>query len=151
MNLTDVSVDKRCPDDCGCLEIDGGLSPDSCMWTHENVDIVLLKDEDKRGCRQNGDYRYSKPGDEYVDLFLPCGTVVGYVEIEQLLNEDKTRLVERIGISGVKEEDGGICFVFLSRMGGASGTGRFVECFVEYDEEEDAVILRGNDSECGRI
>lgn len=53
--------------------------------------------------------------------------------------------VEKIGISEVSEENGGIYFVFRSR------SGRFIECFVEYDEERDAVILRGNDSECGGI
>ena len=44
-----------------------------------------------------------------------------------------------------EEKDGGIYFVFRSK------SGRFVECMVEYDEEDDEVLLRGNDHVYGRI
>ncbi len=51
-----------------------------------------------------------------------------------------------VGISSVQEEkDGVIYFVFRSR------SGRFVECMVEYNEEDDEVLLRGNDHVYGRI
>ena len=84
MKLYDVSVDKRCPDGCGCLNIDGGPSPSSVMWTHENVDVDVGCREFERVVMRGGELHEADPEDEYVDLLLPCGTLVGYVDVEEL-------------------------------------------------------------------
>jgi len=48
-------------------------------------------------------------------------------------------------ISNVKKDEDGLYFVFNSARG------RFVECMVEYDEEMDELIVRGNDHIVGKI
>lgn len=81
--LNEVNVDKKCPDDCGCITIHGALTTDSVMWTHENVRITVQRTYEKV-VMQSGRLYEAKPDDEYVDLVLPCGTLVGYVEAASL-------------------------------------------------------------------
>ena len=85
-------------------------------------------------------------------MVMNTGTERVIRRIEERLEELETRVFDIEGtveetkrISKVKEVKDGLYFVFRSK------SGRFVECVVEYDDEKDALILRGNDSICGRI
>ena len=86
MKLIDVSISKTCPGDCGCMEIVGPFSSDSMMWTHENVDVVLKSDDWKTAWMRGGVvYEHELDDeDEYTDLSLPCGSLIGYVDVRQL-------------------------------------------------------------------
>lgn len=48
-------------------------------------------------------------------------------------------------IGNLRLDEDGLYFIFRSVLG------RFVECMVEYDEETDELVVRGNDHIVGRI
>ncbi len=48
-------------------------------------------------------------------------------------------------IEKVQLDDDGLYFTFTSE------SGRFIECLIEYDEETDELIIRGNDHILGTI
>ena len=77
--LDDVSLWCKCGTDC--MLIDGGKSKDSVMWTHQNV-AIKLRDE-IIDCEIEGDVD-GDPKEDYVDILLSCGCVIGYVPLDHI-------------------------------------------------------------------
>lgn len=91
-NLTDVDIEKKCDDACGCTTVRGISMKCGRAKVHNSVDVCVDIIETKVDSHRD-------ENNEFTVLTLPCGTIIRRAKVSEV----ETRTLEAVQVGSARD------------------------------------------------